>query len=138
MMSKLSTKFIFSTLILALFTIISCTKEPEELPIPDVSFPVVSVTTPIKFSSQTAQAPVRVIGNVTDNNLKSLNLIVYNLLDSSIVLNVKPNVTGKKGYTFNESFGLNTSGNIVPCALVINAMDAANNTTLDYTNFVVN
>ncbi len=139
-MSKIGRIFRLVIVGFTVFVCTSCNKDDDNiLTIPDVSLPVVSVTTPAKFSTVTSQAPIHVIGTVTDNaSLNTLHIKVLNLKDSSVVLDVKPVVNGKKGYLFNESFGMNTSGAFIPCALLISCSDKSGNVALEQTNFVVN
>lgn len=114
------------------------TNQSVQSELPDVTKPIVSVTVPIKFSTQNSDAPVHIVGTVTDNKLSTLKVNVLNLIDSTIVFEAKPNVQGKKGYTFNESFVANTGNTTVPCVLIIWAKDDSNNETISQTNFVLN
>ncbi len=139
-MTKIKTLFNYSTFAICFSVILfSCQKESEELPIPDVTQPVISVTVPQKFASVSSDASVHIVGTVTDNNLQKLKITVWNLQDSIRLLNVEPNVAGKKGYTFNESYikVLPNNANL-PCMLEILASDGAGNQSFSQTPFLMN
>jgi hypothetical protein len=139
-MSKINTKCFLIVIVIVfsgIFFACNKNKQNNDVPLPDISFPKVMVTTPAKFSIKNSDAPVHIVGTVTDNHLKTLNLQVWNLQDSILLFESNPMVNGKQGFTFNESFLKNTSTTI-PCILVIHTVDAANNTTIDNTSFMLN
>ena len=138
MISK-SRKFLFLIIFLSTFITISCNKykdysTPTKI-FPDVSKPVISITTPINNNSYNGKDYRPIVGTVTDNYLQKLKISVFRIDSSKMLFVDSPIVLGKNGFTINSSFYPNLGNQNIPCYLLVEATDSANNYSLDSIRF---
>jgi hypothetical protein len=127
--------FTFSILLSVLF--FSCSKTPTKV-LPDISYPKLSITYPLKNSTLKSEAPINIVGTATDNNLARLEVVVYNVTDTGIIYKRVSDIKGS-GFTINQSY-TKYFPDALPnkkCLLVVKVLDGANNPAVDSIKFSV-
>jgi hypothetical protein len=134
-MLKMQFKGIVSLLVLGI--LVSCNKKYEDTPVPDIFNPTIVITTPTQGSSENSLFPVNIVGTITDQLLDSLDIKVIEKNTGKVIKSARPDVKGKAGYTFNESFTQTVTGDPLECQLIIYGKDAADNLALATLDFFI-
>jgi hypothetical protein len=126
-------------IIAALFATASCTKdEPASNIKPDLTAPVITITTPILNGYEKDLNPVNIVGTVTDNDLASMSVAAYNITDNAILYSKTEAITGMVA-TFNKMYAktVTSPNNLWYCVAVVTANDKVGNSTVDSVFYVM-
>jgi hypothetical protein len=126
-------------IIAAIIFTASCTKEnPASNTKPDLTVPVIKITTPISNGYEKDLNPVNIVGTVTDNELASINVAAYNITESQVLYTKQESVSGTV-IVFNKQYSKTVSNpnNLIFCVAVINAKDKVGNTAVDSVYYVM-
>jgi hypothetical protein len=126
-------------IIAAIVAVASCTKdEPASNIKPDLTAPVIKITTPIINSYEKDLYPVNVVGTITDNDLASMTVAAYNVTDNQVLFTKTEAISGTV-VTFNKMYSktVNNMSNLLYCVAVVNANDKVGNRTVDSVYYVM-
>ena len=120
-------------IIAAIVACASCTKdEPASNIKPDLTAPVIKITTPIKNGYEKDLGPVNIVGTITDNDLATMSVAAYNITDDQVLYTKTEAISGTV-VTFSKMYNktVNNVGNLIYCVAVVNAKDKVGNTAVD-------
>jgi hypothetical protein len=125
-------------ILIAVTGINACKRAADVPPIPDLSKPIIKITTPTNQTTHNSEEPLHFVGTVTDDkNLGSLTISVLTADSLKQVFIATPNVRYKTAFAFHEQILRPTLGAIVPYILAVTAIDSSGNKNTDSLDFIL-
>jgi hypothetical protein len=116
----------------------ACKKAADVPALPDLTKPVIKITTPTNQTTHDSEEPLHFVGTVTDNNrLGSLSIAVLTADSLKQVFIATPNVRYQTSFAFHEQILRPTLGNVVPYILAVTAIDSSGNKNTDSLDFIL-
>jgi hypothetical protein len=116
----------------------ACKKAADVPAIPDLTKPLIKITTPSNQSSYYSEEPVHFVGTVTDDrSLGTLSISVLTADSLKQVFVATPNVRYKNAFAFHEQILRPTLGAVVPYILAVTAIDSTGNKSTDSLDFIL-
>jgi Domain of unknown function (DUF4625) len=125
-------------ILIAVAGINACKRAAEVLPIPDLTKPVIKITTPTNQTTHNSEEPIHFVGTITDDkNLGTLSISVLTADSLKQVFVATPNVRYKTAFAFHEQILRPTQGGVVPYILAVTATDSSGNQNTDSLDFIL-
>ena len=126
-------KKIFFLLIITIIFIGNACRKVTKYTAPDISSPVIKISTPVKNGLQNSINPISIVGTALDNDLASLDVNVFNITDT-IKLYSDSKVISGTGVTIQQNFSKFVT-KPTSCLLEVVVKDKAGNRSADSTYF---